>query len=108
MMRAHRRAPRRGDADPLQAIPGIGPSIAADLRTIGIARVADLRGRDPQRLYAASNRRAGVTQDRCLLYAFRCAVYYANTARPDPERLKWWNWSDANLAGRGPRRRARR
>lgn len=84
--------------DPLREIPGVGPSIARDLRALGIARVADLRGRNPERLYAASNRLRGVVQDRCLLYAFRCAVYYATEPRPKPRLLKWWNWSDANLS----------
>jgi hypothetical protein len=84
------RVPR----DELQAIPGVGPSIARDLRALGIRRVADLRGRDPERLYARSNALAGVQQDRCLLYVFRCAVYFASTARPHPSKLKWWNWKD--------------
>ncbi len=78
----------------LETIPGVGKSIAADLQAIGINRVADLRGKDPQALYEKSNRVAGVVQDPCLLYTFRCAVYYANTPpdRRDPEKLKWWNW----------------
>jgi hypothetical protein len=80
--------------DELQAIPGVGPSIAKDLRAIGIERVGDLRGQDPERLYARSNARRGVIQDRCLLYVFRCAVYFATTRRPSPEKLKWWNWKD--------------
>ena len=33
-------------------------------------------------------------QDRCLLYVFRCAVYFAERKRHDPELLKWWNWKD--------------
>jgi len=35
-------------------------------------------------------------QDRCLLYVFRCAVYYASTSPElyDIEKLKWWNWKD--------------
>ena len=40
--------------------------------------------------------RQGVKVDRCVLYVYRCAVYYANTS-PDerkPELLKWWNWKD--------------
>ena len=78
----------------LEDIPGVGPSIAADLRQIGITRVADLRGRDPERLYALSNRKRGVVQDRCLLYVFRCAVYFASTKRPKPSLLKWWAWKD--------------
>lgn len=90
----------RASTDPLQAIPGVGPSIAADLRELGFRDPTDLRGRDPERLYERSNRLKGVTQDRCLLYVFRCAVYFANTSRRQPELLKWWNWSDANLARR--------
>lgn len=81
----------------LTVIPGVGKSIAADLLAIGIRRPSDLRGKDPGRLYERSNRLAGEVQDRCLLYVFRCAVYYANSEgrRRDPEKLKWWNWKDA-------------
>ena len=86
--------------DPLQAIPGVGPSIARDLRAIGIRRPAQLKGRNAERLYERVNRARGVTQDRCLLYVFRCAVYYASTPWPHPRLLKWWNWSDANRSGR--------
>lgn len=84
-------------ADPLQAIPGIGPSLAQDLRDLGIRRVADLERRDPGRLYARLNRLRGVRQDPCVLYAFRCAVYYARTPRPRPELLRWWNWKDREI-----------
>jgi hypothetical protein len=85
---------KRSATDELQTIPGVGPSIANDLRGIGISRVSDLRGKDPERLYARSNAKRGVIQDRCLLYVFRCAVYFASTTRPSPEKLKWWNWKD--------------
>src|SRR5436190_11256286 len=44
-----RRASR---ADELQTLPAIGPSLAADLRALGVRRVADLKRRDPERLYA--------------------------------------------------------
>lgn len=83
--------------DPLREIPGVGPSIAKDLRALGIMRVSDLRGRSPERMYDTSNRLRGVVQDRCLLYVFRCAVYYADTPKPKGRLLKWWNWSDNNL-----------
>lgn len=78
----------------LMIIPGIGKSIADDLWSIGIKEVSDLRGKDPDELYNRSNRFAGKVQDRCLLYVFRCAVYYAENSNPDPEKLKWWNWKD--------------
>jgi pathogenicity locus Cdd1 protein len=77
----------------LQTIPGIGKSIALDLQNIGIRKITDLVGKDPEILYARSNEYAGVVQDPCLLYTFRCAVYYADGGR-DKEKLKWWNWKD--------------
>ena len=86
------KAKRRKDSDELQMIPGVGPSIARDLRQLGIRRVSQLRRRDPERLYRRLGQLRGVRQDPCLLYVFRCAVYYASTPRPDPELLKWWNW----------------
>lgn len=80
--------------DPLQAIPGVGPSIAADLRDLGIRTVAQLKRREPERLYQRLIALRGAHQDRCVLYVFRCAVYFARTPRPQPRLLKWWNWKD--------------
>ncbi len=79
---------------PLMEIPGVGVSIAQDLVNIGINQISDLIGKNPDDLYQQSNRFAGTVQDRCLLYVFRCAVYYANNQQHDPKRLKWWNWKD--------------
>lgn len=80
--------------DDLQTIPGVGKSIAEDLRNIGIRSVVDLKGKDPEKLFDASNRFVGSVQDRCLLYVFREAVYFAENKNPDPEKLKWWNWKE--------------
>lgn len=78
----------------LQTIPGVGESISRDLQNIGIQTVADLKGKEPEKLYDASNRFAGKIQDRCLLYVFRAAVYFAENKKHEPEKLKWWNWKD--------------
>lgn len=80
----------------LRQIPGVGISIANDLWNINIRSIDDLAGEDPNALYEASNNYAGMVQDRCLLYVFKCAVYYAKTPPElrDPELLKWWNWKD--------------
>lgn len=77
------------DKNNLQNIPSVGKSIAEDLRNIGIQTVADLKGKDPEKLYEMSNRFEGRIQDRCLLYVCREAVYFAENKNPDPEKLKW-------------------
>jgi len=90
-------APTARTREELLTIPGIGPSLARDLRALGVRRVADLERLSPERLYARLNRLRGRRQDPCVLYAFRCAAYYARTERPRPELLKWWNWKDRRL-----------
>ncbi len=78
----------------LQRIPGVGPSIAQDLRDLGVERVEDLRDADPQLLYEQLCALRGASMDRCVLYVFRCAVYFATNHEHDPALLKWWNWKD--------------
>ncbi len=78
----------------LQKIPGIGPSLSEDLYSLGMRRITDLKGRDPQKMYDELNSLTGKVQDRCVLYVFRCAVYFATEREHDPELLKWWNWKD--------------
>ncbi len=86
----------------------MGSSTAADLRGIGITRVAQLKGRDPQALYDKLCAHTGAVHDRCVLYVFRCAVYYASNARHDPEKLKWWNWKDPQSPKKTVRKPSRR
>ncbi|HAH56789.1 MAG TPA: hypothetical protein DCL86_01440 [Bacteroidales bacterium] len=44
-------------------------------------------------------RYTGCLQDKCLLYVFRCTIYYAETPeeKQDVEKLKWWNWKQDTL-----------
>jgi hypothetical protein len=77
----------------LESIPYIGPSIAEDLRHIGVNSVKDLKKKNPERLYELSNKYERKVQDRCLLYTYRYAVYYAQGGK-DKEKLKWWAWKD--------------
>jgi nucleotidyltransferase/DNA polymerase involved in DNA repair len=81
-------------SESLLSIPGIGPRIAKLLNDIGIRKVGDLTNRDPERLYGTLEKAKGKHIDRCVLYTFRCAVYYASNNRHDPSKLKWWNWKD--------------
>jgi hypothetical protein len=84
----------------LQIIPGVGPSVAKCLVDIGIRAVADLRGEDPQRLYEDLCALRQSRIDRCVLYVFRCAVYFAENEERDEELLRWWNWTDERVAAR--------
>ena len=81
-------------ADDLQTIPGIGPRMAQDLRDLGYFTVDELKGQDPELMYKRLCLIHGMHIDRCVLYVFRCAVYFASEEDPEPELLKWWNWKD--------------
>lgn len=80
----------------LRQIPGVGKTIANDLWNIGFKSIRDLEGHEPQIIYDLHNRFKGSVQDRCMLYVFRCAVYFADNHKleHDIEKLKWWNWKD--------------
>lgn len=78
----------------LMRIPGVGKSIARDLINIGYSSVDDLAGENPEEMYSKLCIFQGGHVDRCVLYVFRCAVYFAENETCDPELLKWWNWKD--------------
>lgn len=78
----------------LRKVPSVGKAIEQDLINIGITEIAGLRGQDPEELYARHNMYKGFTDDRCMLYVFRCAVHFAETGEQDPEKRKWWYWKD--------------
>lgn len=84
--------------DELEQIPGVGKSIAGDLRHLGITSVDQLKSQDPERLYERLCQFKASPVDRCMLYVLRCAVYYASTLDPDPRLLQWWNWKDRDAA----------
>jgi hypothetical protein len=79
----------------LRGIPGVGAAVEADLHLLGIHRVGELEGRDPEELYARLCALQGGPVDRCMLYTLRCAVYFAEMPEGDPELLRWWAWKDA-------------
>ncbi|MBN2205713.1 MAG: hypothetical protein JW767_11910 [Thermoleophilia bacterium] len=93
----------------LRALPSIGPRLAEKLLLLGVRSPDDLRGHDPEALYDELRAQLGPV-DRCVLYAFRCAVHAAEHAADDgrtqggghgaanPELAKWWNWKDGGPA----------
>ncbi len=78
----------------LQKIPGIGKAMAKDLYDLGYRQVKDLKGENPEKMYDYLNQMFGYRLDPCVLYTFRCAVYFASENNHKPELLKWWNWKD--------------
>jgi hypothetical protein len=78
----------------LQTVPGIGKACSLDLWNIGLRSLGDLVGKNPSLLYEKLNRITGVKHDICMLYTFRCAVYYATEKKHDKKKLNWWYWKD--------------
>lgn len=78
----------------LQNIPGVGPKIEKGLQDIGINCIDDLKEKRPEDLYNRLCKFKKSNIDRCELYIFRCAVYYAENNKYDPDLLKWWNWKE--------------
>ena len=86
------KAPKAKSADEcerLEQLPNIGPSLAADLRRIGIERPADLRGQDAYALYRRLCEATGQRQDPCVLDTFMAATDFMRGAPAAP----WWTYT---------------
>jgi len=68
----------------LEEIPGVGKSIAQDLRDIGIGSADELKGKKADQLYKKLCNFKASPVDRCMLYVLRCAVYYASNTKHNP------------------------
>jgi hypothetical protein len=82
----------------LKRIPGVGDKVAQDLVDLGYRCVGELKDQDPEAIYRRLCELQGKHVDRCMLYVFRCAVYFASEGTHDPELLKWWNWKDSRIS----------
>lgn len=82
---------KMGEND-LKNIPYVGKGMEKIFFNIGIFTIDDLVGKDAEELYLKDCMVKGFEDDRCVLYVFRMAVYYANNDIHEPEKLKWWNW----------------
>src|SRR5471030_2277527 len=79
----------REDVTHLEDIPNVGPSIASDLRQLGITMPAELLGRDPYAMYDDLCRITGQSHDPCLLDTFIAAVRYMEGGPKKP----WWKYT---------------
>lgn len=81
----------------LTSIPNVGPVVARKLERLGIVRPDDLRGRDPDELFARLCALDGQRHDPCLLDTFVAAVSYADGGPARP----WWEFSRERKARAG-------
>jgi hypothetical protein len=84
-----KKANSRRELARLEEIPNIGPSIAADLRQLGITLPTDLLGRDPYAMYEDLCQLTGQRHDLCLLDTFIAAVRFM---RGEPKK-PWWKYT---------------
>lgn len=74
------------DKSDLKTISGIGDDMKRHLLDIGIKTVEDLVGKNPEELYLKDMAFRGRPADKCVLYVFRLAVYYAENKIRDPDK----------------------
>lgn len=73
----------------LEDMPNIGKSIAADLRTLGIADAGQLAARRPLDVYLALAPVMAHRHDPCVLYTLLAAQHFLKTGEPRP----WWSFT---------------
>ncbi len=72
----------------LRQMPGIGKNIEQDLINIGYGNIASLIGQNPEDIYMKDCLYKGFQEDKCQLYVFRLAVYFAENETRAPEKIK--------------------
>jgi hypothetical protein len=82
-----------GDTRHLRDLRGIGVSIEANLKQLGVRTVGELARHDGDSLYEALCELSRTRQDPCVLDTFRCAVAQARNPKLPVEQCNWWWWS---------------
>ena len=88
------KAASAAECHALEQLPNIGPSLAADLRLIGIEHPAELRGKDPFVLYQKLCAATGQRHDPCVLDTFMAATDFMRGAPAAP----WWHYTPQRKA----------
>ena len=86
---------KNNEKSELTKIPGIGKNMAQHLIKAGFPTIESLKGKDPEDIYLADCEAQGVMVDRCALYCYRLAVYFAEHNGELPtDKQNWWDWKD--------------
>jgi hypothetical protein len=83
------KARTAAECELLEQLPNIGPSLAADLRLLGVRHPHELAGRDAFQLYQSLCSQTGKRQDPCVLDTFMAATDFMRGADPRP----WWTYT---------------
>ncbi len=83
------KARSAAECEALEQLPNIGPSIAADLRLLGVLHPRELASRDAFVLYQQLCARTGRRQDPCVLDTFMAATDFMRGAEARP----WWAYT---------------
>lgn len=78
----------------LRLVPCIGAKKEQELMELGYDSLESLKEADPDELYIKVCAKQGWQLDKCVLYAFRCAVAFAKDPAPNPEKYRWWYFCD--------------
>jgi hypothetical protein len=73
----------------LRAIPNVGPKIAAELVKLGVTRLEDAAGRDPDEMYHELRAIDAKRHDPCVRDVFAAVVSYADGGPARP----WWEFT---------------
>ena len=84
-----RKARHADECQALEQVPNIGPSLAADLRLLGVQHPRELATRDAFVLYQSLCAITGQRQDPCVLDTFMAATDFMRGAQPKP----WWTYT---------------
>ena len=79
----------RAEITDLEEIPNVGPSIAANMRLIGIMSPQDLLGKDPYTMHDDLCHITGVRHDPCVIDVFIAAVRFMAGEPAKP----WWKFT---------------
>ena len=92
-----RKAASAAECMQLEQLPNIGPSIASDLRLIGVLHPQALAESDAFQLYQALCRVTGKRHDPCVLDTFMAACDFMRGASTRP----WWDYTAQRKAQYG-------
>ena len=84
-----RKARTVDECEQLEQLPNLGPSLAADLRRLGVQHPRQLTTADAFQLYRSLCTLTGQRQDPCVLDTFMAATDFMSGAPAKP----WWDYT---------------